>query len=78
VQQRWHAGWLLLTRCTQQGRAGRAGQGRRWQSGSKAGSGTAGNGISNSEMFCLKKKFKVFCEMVLTFQKLCAYNRIVV
>jgi len=77
VQQRWQAGWLLLARCTQQGRAGRAGQALAI-AGSKAGSGTAGNGISNSEMFCLKKKFKVFCEMVLTFQKLCAYNRIVV
>jgi len=58
VQQRWHAGWLLLARCTQQGRAGRAGQALAI-AGSKAGQTAgkrAGNGISNSEMFCLKKK----------------------
>jgi hypothetical protein len=74
MAQRWHGLLLVLARSTQQGRAGQA----LAIAGSKAGQSSTGNGISDSEMFCLKKKNKVFCEMVLTFQKLCAYNRIVV
>jgi len=52
VQQRWHAGWLVLARSTQQGRAGQAGQALAI-AGSKAGQtagNRAGNGISLSEM----------------------------
>jgi hypothetical protein len=76
MAQRWHGLLLLLAHTTQQGRAGQAGQAL--AIAAQAGQSSTGNGISNSEMFCLKKKFKVFCKMVLTFQKLCAYNRIVV
>jgi hypothetical protein len=50
MAQRWHGLSLLLARSTQQGRAGQAGQ------------SSTGNGISNSEMFCLKKKIKFFAK----------------
>jgi hypothetical protein len=73
MAQRWHGLLLLLAHTTQQGRAGQA-----LAIAAQAGQSSTGNGISKCEMFCLKKKFKVFCKMVLTFQKLCAYNRIVV
>jgi hypothetical protein len=59
MAQRWHGLLLLLARSTQQGRAGRAGQALAI-AGSKAGQSSTGNGISNSEMFCLKKKIKFF------------------
>jgi hypothetical protein len=61
MAQRWHGLLLLLARSTQQGRAGQAGQALAI-AGSKAGQSSTGNGISNSEMFCLKKKIKFFAK----------------